>query len=299
VTNDARGDLEREIIKGFTRDILHVAESDIKVADFAVRNNHREGVSDDPESTRKIRLSFRRVRYRLMTMAAIESSLGAELLIATLRDVGKPFGRLRDAEVLESSVIKALGDRADSPQGRQLLEIAAHARRVEQQSTDHLLHSAAYREALNQVSEFRRSLPSRQSSPDMLRPMAELAMRVSWRTLRRAVLKAKRSPTDDNLHHTRIAAKRTLYAAQALSDVLGAPIEEFVRQVDEFQKYLGNQHDLVIASKWFALVSKDYPVLHSLARSLAREERKRADRRSKRWAKHWASVEDLRTGAQW
>jgi CHAD domain-containing protein len=297
--NDAPGDLECEIVKGFTRDILHVAESDIKLADFTVRNNHREGVPDDPESTRKIRLSFRRIRYRLKTMAAIESSLGAELLIGRLRDVGKPFGRLRDAEILESSVIKALGDRADTPQGRQLMEITAHARRVEQQTTTHLLHSDTYQETLNEVSKFRRSLPSRQSTPDMLRPMAERAMRLSWRSLRRAALKAKRKPTDINLHRTRIAAKRTLYAAQALSDVLGTPVEEFVRKVDELQKYLGNQHDLAIASKWFAQVSKDYPALHNFARSLAREERKRADKRSKRWTKYWKSLEVQQLTKRW
>jgi CHAD domain-containing protein len=129
--------------------------------------------------------------------------------------------------------------------------------------------------------------------------MAERAMRVSWRTLHRVALKAKRDPTDMNLHHTRIAAKRTLYAAQALSDVLGAPIEEFVRKVDEFQKYLGNQHDLVIASNWFTRVSKDYPALRSLAKSLAREERKRADKRSKRWTKYWKSVEALKLTKRW
>jgi CHAD domain-containing protein len=299
VMNDVEGDLECEIVKGFTRDLLHVAEGDIKLADFNVRNNRGEGVPDDPESTRKIRLSFRRVRYRLMTMATVDSSLGAEMLIGRLRNVGKPFGRLRDAEILESTISEALGDRADTPQGRQLLAIAAHARRVEQQTADHLLDSDSYRETLNEVSEFRRSLPSHHSTPDMLRPMAERAMRVSWRKLRRVAIKAKRDPTDINLHRARIAAKRTLYAAQALSDVLGAPIEEFVRKVDEFQKYLGNQHDLVIASTWFARVSKDYPALHDFAKSLAREERKRADKRSKRWTKYWKSVETLTLTERW
>lgn len=299
MTNEAPGDLECEIIKGFTRDILRVAERDIKLADFNVRHNHREGVADDPESTRKIRLSFRRVRYQLQTMATIESSLGAELLIGRLRDVGQPFGRLRDAEILESSVIKALGDRADTPQGRQLMEIAAHSRRIEQQTTDHLLNSDAYRETLNEVSKYRRSLPSRHSTPDLLRPMAERAMRLSWRSLRRAALKAKRKPTDINLHHTRIAAKRALYASQPLSGVLGAPVEEFARNVTEFQKYLGKQHDLAIASEWFTSVSKDYPALRNFARSLAREERKRADKRSRGWTKYWKSLESFQPTKRW
>ena len=299
MVGNAEDDDEGEIVKGFTRDILRVAEKNIKVADFTVRDNHREGVPDDPESTRKIRLAFRRIRYQLNTMSTVDSSLGAEFLIGRLRDVGNPFGRLRDAEILESSVTEALGDRADTTQGRQLLDIAAHARRVEQQTTDHLLHSDAYRENLTEVTKFRRSLPSRHSTPETLRPLAERAMHVSWRALRRSALRAKRHPSDTNLHQTRIAAKRTLYAAQAFSDVLGASAEEFVRSVDGLQKFLGKQHDLAMASKWFAQVSKDYPALHGLARSLAREERRRADKRSTRWTKYWKTLETQKAPKKW
>jgi CHAD domain-containing protein len=179
------------------------------------------------------------------------------------------------------------------------LEIAAHARRVEQQTTDQILQSDTYRENVDEVRKFRRSLPSHHSTPDVLRPMAERAMHVSWRALRRVATKAKRNPTDTNLHHARIAAKRTLYAAQALSDVLGAPAEKFVRKVDKFQKYLGKQHDLAIASQWFTRVSKDYPALRDLSRSLAREDRKRADKRSARWTKYWKALEVQKSTLHW
>ncbi len=292
-------DAEREITKSFTRELLNMAESDIKLADFIVRNNRRDGVPDDPESTRKLRLSFRRVQYRLKTMADIEASLDAEPLIGRLREVGKPFGRLRDAEILESSVIKALGERVATPQGRQLMELAAHARRTEQRVTDDLLNSDAYQKILSEVGEFRASLPSRHASSEMLRPMAQRAMHLSWRELERKAKIAKRATTNVNLHHTRIAAKRTLYAAQALSDVLGPPVEEFARRVDAFQKFLGRQHDLVIASAWFAQVAKDYPGLRKLATTLAKEERKRANSRAKRWRHYWNSVQVLHPGKLW
>ena len=45
---------EREITKSFTRELLNMAESDIKLADFIVRNNRREVVPDDPYLTRKL-----------------------------------------------------------------------------------------------------------------------------------------------------------------------------------------------------------------------------------------------------
>jgi CHAD domain-containing protein len=295
--DDADG--EREITKSFTRELLNMAESDIKLADFIVRNNRREGVPDDPESTRKLRLSFRRVQYRLKTMADIEATLGAEPLIGRLREVGKPFGRLRDAEILESSVIKALGERVATPQGRQLMELAARSRRSEQRTTDDLLGSDAYQKTLSEVSEFRSALPSRHASSDMLRPMAQRAMHLSWRDLQREAKEAKCKPSNKNLHRTRIAAKRTLYAAQALSDVLGPPVEEFARRVDAFQKFLGKQHDLVIASAWFREVAENYPGLRRLATTLADEEDARAKKRVKRWRHYWNSVQVLHPGKLW
>ena len=191
---------DHDVVKAFTRELLNVAESDIKLADFIVRNNRSEGVPDDPESTRKLRLSFRRVQYRLATIASIEPSLGADELIERLRDVGKPFGRLRDAEVLEAGVIKALGNRVASPQGRQIMDLAARTRRNLQQKTDELLNSEKYHDTLREVSEFRTSLPTRHTSSETLSPMAERAMHVAWQELRRVAKQAKRNPNDKNLH---------------------------------------------------------------------------------------------------
>jgi CHAD domain-containing protein len=288
-----------DVVKAFTRELLNVAESDIKLADFIVRNNRTEGEPDDPESTRKLRLSFRRVQYRLTTMASIDPSLGAEDLIERLSEVGKPFGYLRDAEVLESGVIKALGNRVTSSQGRQIMELAARSRRNLQQKTDDLLKSEKYHDTLREVSEFRTSLPTRHTSSETLNPMAERAMRVAWEELRRVAKQAKRNPSDRNLHDTRIAAKRTLYAAQALSDVLGSSVEEFSRRVDAMQKYLGKQHDLVIASQWFRDIGKEHPNLKKIAKKLATQERRRAEKRANRWTDYWDAVKDLHSDKRW
>jgi CHAD domain-containing protein len=290
---------DHDVVKAFTRELLNVAESDIKLADFIVRNNRTEGEPDDPESTRKLRLSFRRVQYRLATMSSIDPTLGADDLIERLYDVGKPFGRLRDAEVLEAGVIKALGNRIASPQGRQLMDLAARGRRNLQQKTDDLLKSDKYHDTLREVSEFRTSLPTRHGSSETLNPMAERAMHLAWTELRRVVKEAKRKPSDKNLHDTRIAAKRTLYAAQALSDILGAPVEEFSRRVDVMQKFLGKQHDLVIASRWFRDVGREHPNLKKMAKKLAVQERRRADKRAAQWTDYWQAVKDLHPDKRW
>ncbi|HTT58536.1 MAG TPA: CHAD domain-containing protein [Acidimicrobiales bacterium] len=290
---------DHDVVKAFTRELLSVAESDIKLADFIVRNNRGDGAPDDPESTRKLRLSFRRVQYRLATMASIDPTLGADDLIQRLGDVSKLFGRLRDAEVLEASVIRALGSRVTSSQGRQLMDIAARSRRNLQHKTDDLLKSDKYHDTLREVSEFRTSLPTRFTSSETLTPMARRALRTAWGDLRREIKQARRKPSDRNLHSTRVAAKRMLYAAQALSDVVGSPVEEFARRLDVMQKYLGKQHDLVIASNWFRDISTEQPQLKKVAKKLAAQERQRADKRAERWHQHWRAVKELHADRRW
>ncbi|HEY1825215.1 MAG TPA: CHAD domain-containing protein [Acidimicrobiales bacterium] len=290
---------DQDIVKAFTRELLSVAESDIKLADFIVRNNRSDGAPDDPESTRKLRLSFRRVQYRLATMASIDSRLGADDLIERLSDVGRLFGRLRDAEVLEASVIKALGGRVTSTSGRQLMDIAARTRRNLQHKSDDLLKSDKYHDTLREISEFRTSLPTRFTSSETLTPMAHRALRVAWKDLRREVKQAKKRPSDKNLHATRLAAKRMLYASQALSDVIGSPIEELARRLDVMQKYLGKQHDLVIASNWFRDVASEQPQLKKVAKKLAAQQRRRADQRAERWHSYWRAVKELHADRRW
>ncbi len=290
---------DQDIVKAFTRELLSVAESDIKLADFIVRNNRADGAPDDPESTRKLRLSFRRVQYRLATMASIDDTLGADDLIVRLGEVGRLFGRLRDAEVLEASVIRALGSRITTPAGRQLMDVAARTRRNLQHKTDDLLKSDKYHDTLREISEFRTSLPTRFTSAETLTPMAHRALRAAWDDLRGEVKRAKKHPSDRNLHATRLAAKRMLYAAQALSDIVGAPIEELARRLDVMQKYLGKQHDLVIAANWFRDVAAEQPSLKKVAKKLAAQERRRADKRAERWRAHWRAVKELRADRRW
>jgi CHAD domain-containing protein len=179
------------------------------------------------------------------------------------------------------------------------MDIAARGRRNLQQKTDDLLKSDKYHDTLREVSEFRTSLPTRHASTETLGPMAERAMHIAWSELRRMVKEAKRHPSDKNLHDTRIAAKRTLYAAQALSDILGGPVEEFARRVDVMQKYLGKQHDLVIASRWFRDVGREHPNLKKIAKKLAVQERRRADKRANRWTDYWQAVKDLHPDKRW
>lgn len=299
MTNSSKSEVEAVIIGAILRDVLLAAEKEIESADFVVRKNRQEGLPDDPEAMRKLRLSFRRVQYQLETMTDVEKTHDTNALVRQLHDVGKPFGSLRDAEVLELRVIKALGDRGETPEGLQFKEIAADARRVEQLTTEALLDSPAYQEILQALNEFQSALPLRSASPSEIRPIAQRAIQVSWRKLQRVAKRAKLDASDAHLHLTRITAKRALYSAQAFSNVLGPPAGEFALRLDSLQKFLGGQHDQVVASKWTKQVGKVHPPLKKLANALAAEERKRADTRAKHWTRYWKLVGDLHPRQLW
>jgi CHAD domain-containing protein len=287
------------IIGAMMRDFLRESVSEIKSADLIVKEHRRAGLADDPEAIRKLRLSFRRVQYQFETMANIEKTLATKTLIRRLREVGKPFGDLRDAEVLELRVIKGLGDRGATPMGLQLKKIASDARRHEQLATEALLDSLAYEETIQALNEYRSALPADNVSPTLIQPTAQRVLRASWRKLQREVKRSNRNGSDAKLHFLRITAKRALYSTQAFSKILGPPAEELALRLDLLQKFLGKQHDQVIASAWTKEVAKVHPSLKKLASALAKEERQRANANAKHWAPLWESVRDLHPRQLW
>lgn len=281
------------------REYLRAAIDAIESADSTVKEHRQEGLADNPEAIRKLRLSFRRVQYQLETMAHIEKTLATKTLIRRLHEVGRPFGNLRDAQVLELRVIKGLGDRGTTPKGLHLIQIAADTRRHEQLATEELLDSQAYEETLRALEDYRRALPARTVTPVMIQPIAQRVLRASWRKLQREVKRAQRNGSDAHLHYLRITAKRSLYSTQAFSSALGPPAEELALRIDVMQKFLGKQHDQVIASEWTKEIGKAHPPLKKLANALAAEERKRANANAKHWTPFWESVRDLHPRLLW
>ena len=281
------------------REYLRAAIDAIDSADLTVKEHRQKGRADDPEAIRKLRLSFRRVQYQMESMAHIEKTLATKTLIRRLHEVGRPFGNLRDAQVLELRVIKGLGDRGGTPKGLHLIQIAADARRHEQLATEELLDSLAYEETLRALNDYRRALPAHTVSPIMIQPIAQRVLRASWKELQREVKRAQRNGSDAHLHYLRITAKRSLYSAQAFSSVLGPPAGELALRIDVMQKFLGKQHDQVIASEWIKEVGRAHASLRKLADALAAEERKRANANAKHWTLYWESIRDLHPRQLW
>jgi CHAD domain-containing protein len=299
VTNSIKDEVDSLIVGAMLRDFLRTASSEIESADLVVKENRTASLLDDPESIRKLRLSFRRVQYLLETMDEIEKIPGTKILVRRLHEVGAPFGGLRDAEVLEQRVTKGLGTRGGTAKGLQLISLAGEFRHHEQLSVQALLDSNLYRGTLEALKTYRSSLEARNVSLITIRPLAQRVLKVSWLRLKLEVKKTKFDDSDDQLHHLRITAKRVLYSTQAFMNVLDPPGEEFARRLDLFQKFLGKQHDQVMVTQWAKSTAKDQPSLKKLAKTLASEERKRASANAKHWPSYWDSIRDLHPRQLW
>ncbi|MFY9782635.1 MAG: CHAD domain-containing protein [Acidimicrobiales bacterium] len=292
--SDFRGtDDVRLIVRVLVRGVANVAREEITTAEEVLRKNRLDGDADDPGSVRKLRIAIRRFEYELEALTDLDETLNAEAFIRQLHEIGRPLGRLRDAEILESRVLKALGDQASSVEGRQLMARVAEERREMQRSSDALVESSVFQETLTAISGLRTSLPSNAVSPAMARPVVQEAVRLSWRNLRQAAKKAKNDESDELLHALRRTVKRTVYLTRAFSYVLGPSSEEFTLRLISLQKILGRQHDHVTVSEWLKAESKREPQLRELMYALASEERDRADGYTSHWVRYWKSVRDL------
>ena len=292
--SDYRGaDEVRLIVRVLARSIANVARDETAAAESALRENRREGGSDDPASVRKLRIAIRRAEYELEAMGDLDSTLDNRVLVRQLHDIGKPLGDLRDAEILQQRLTKALGERGASADGQELLAKVATERREARRSCDLLLDSAGFQDVLNALNEYRLSLPPDAVSPAMAQPVVQEAVRILWRALRHAAKKAKNDESDENLHSLRRTAKRAVYLTRAFSYVLGPSSEEFTLRLVALQKLLGRQHDHVIVSEWLKREAKSEPQLKDLMHNLASDERRRADGNTSHWARYWQSVRDL------
>ncbi|MCU1362340.1 MAG: domain containing protein [Acidimicrobiaceae bacterium] len=289
-----RSDEERIIARVLVRGLVHIALDDISSAQSSLREERSSGGVENPESIRLLRIAIRRIEYQIMTMSEVDPSLETHELIHRLHQVGGPFGELRDTEIISERVVKALGERRRTLEGQRLVALIMGQRSRAQSTSDDVLESGELRSVLDALNEFRRLLPSDAITPAMARPVAQQAVRVTWRTVKRVAKLAKKSGADDDLHKLRRTAKRAIYSTRGFSYVLGPSSEEFAARLVVLQKTLGRQHDRVIVSEWLRDAAESDASLKLLANEVSREERQRADDGADEWAGPWKMVRELR-----
>jgi CHAD domain-containing protein len=253
---------------------------------------HDPGVrmGDDPEDVHQLRVAARRSRAFLRAARPLLDGEWEAGLQDELRWLLSAAGPVRDHDVF-SAYLRAEartldeGDRAafDSVLGRVEQEgAAARAALLDVLDSDRYL---ALLDRLEQAAAEPHAVEDDE-------PLAGLWRR-EWRRLRKAVARLDDDPTDEELHETRIRAKRARYAAELAAPVLGKRGERFVSRAKGLQDVLGEHQDAAVAEERLrALVKGSRSTASALAtgRLVERQRARRAAARAG-FAEAWKQLE--------
>ena len=112
-------------------------------------------------------------------------------------------------------------------------------------------------------------------------------VRKPWRRLARAVEELPPQPSDVELHHVRVLAKRARYAAEAVAPVAGRAATRFAEAVAGLQGVLGDLHDAVVAQEWLRTAAGRHATRALVAGEMLAQERADAASLRDRWPAVW------------
>ncbi|MCL2768533.1 MAG: CHAD domain-containing protein [Solirubrobacterales bacterium] len=246
----------------------------------------------DIETVHQARVATRRLRSDLRTFGGALDREWAGALREELRWLAALLGAARDADVLWQRLAERLGEL--DPQAAQgasrLVAAMARERGAAHAALEQALHSDRHQALVERLAAAARTPVWR--SPEHTRPAGEALPRLTarrWRALERRVRALPHSPSDEELHAVRLAAKRCRYAAEACEPWLGKPARRLARSTRRIQEVLGELHDAVVAERWLErhAASARAAATARAARELAGAERGEAARRRAQWREEW------------
>jgi CHAD domain-containing protein len=222
--------------------------------------DHDAGVrlGGDPESVHLARVATRRLRSDLRTFRSLLVPEWDEALRAELKWLGGELGAVRDTEVL-LDLLHHQVDRltpGDHAVGERLLRQLVDRREEQRAELLEAMRSERYAKLLERLVAAANApalLPEADAPATEVLPAL---VKKPWKKLRRDVRALDDIPRDEDLHHVRIRAKRTRYAAEAVSPALGKLARRFAKAVAKLQDVLGDHQDAVVAAAWLRKAAK-------------------------------------------
>jgi len=253
---------------------------------------HDPGVrlGDDPEDIHRARVATRRLRSQLRTFRRVLDPGWANALREDLRWLADGLGEVRDKQVLAE---RLRGRITTLPEGdaAAVVELAAQLEVESEEARGRLvldMRSDRYIALLERLVDAARN-PSLAGAGDQ--PASDTATALAtrdWKRLRKGVRALGDDPADGDLHHVRILAKRTRYAAEAAEPVLGKPATRFAEAVTALQDVLGDHQDSVTAQQWLRRAAEGPSAFVAGELSALEHDAAAADR--SRWPKIWKKV---------
>jgi CHAD domain-containing protein len=215
------------------------------------------------EAVHQARVATRRLRSHLKMLGPDLDPVWVVHVRSELKWLGEVLGKLRDADVLAGLFDRDDdGSSFDADGRRELRSVLSLQRRSHCSDLADILNGGRYVTLLEQLDAATQRLPiDERTSADRKTTRSALAdqpakvvlntqVRRRWRSLRRAVRKAGRHPSDRALHSVRIRSKELRYAAELAALVIGKPARRTAVAAEEAQNVLGEHHDAVGAEIW-------------------------------------------------
>lgn len=208
-----------------------------------------------PDAVHKMRVATRRLRSTMRTFGAVLRPDDTEHIAAELKWLGDTLGQERDAEVLAAH-LRAQEQQTDVAQllGPVAARIEAHfsgAGAKARTAVLSALESERYTALLTSLDALIADPPLGPAGDEAAGSALAAAVARSYRTTRRRMCRALAArPGQDRdvaLHQARKAAKRSRYAAEAVTTVAGRDARRFAGQMKRMQTVLGDHQDTVIA----------------------------------------------------
>jgi CHAD domain-containing protein len=241
----------------------------------------------DPEDVHQMRVAVRRLRAILRAGRSFFAESWVERLRRELTWLGAALGRVRDLDVLSAHLRAQL--RARPPGGRvarqRLLRRLAGDRRRATGALRSALGGRRYARLLARLDASLASPPFRADPA----PLPDVAA-AEFETLRKAVKKLSKHPSDEDLHAIRIKVKHARYAAELAQPIAGHRAERFIERAKALQDVLGEHQDAVIAESYARRARGRSPGGRLLARWLsARQDERREEARAD-FARQWPGL---------
>lgn len=204
----------------------------------------------DPEDVHRARVGTRRLRSNLRTFRPLLEPEWTDSLRDELSWLGGELGTLRDREVLLDRLRGRMHRLPADPRAQAAL--TADLERAVEEARQALLTALGSQRYVGLLDR----LVAAGARPDVLEaarhPAAEVLpplARKPWRKLRKAARALTPESSDEELHRSRILAKRARYAAEAVT--AAAPdADRFARAAARLQTVLGEHQDSVTARAW-------------------------------------------------
>jgi CHAD domain-containing protein len=243
----------------------------------------------DPEELHDHRVAIRRARAFLRVGRPFLDRQWADGLRAALRPAGRSLSQVRDLDVLieelESEAPRL--DEVERPGAADVVQLLRDRRGNEQAAMRAALSDPAYISALNR---FEVALENPMVTGD---GSLGRVVRKEHRRARRLVRRAKKAPSDSELHEIRKAVKRARYAAELADQAGVSGAGRYVKRAKVVQDVLGDHQDAVVAAATLEEIEPELrrPIARLAASSLREQQRRRKDASRAVFPKRWHKLE--------